>query len=260
MRNRGIFYVLFVVLNIACLTSCIDRDKYAPKPYVRALEIVKISNSEYMHISYLKDGQGGYIPCNGYVYVNNGEALIFDTPINDTLTSQLVDFVQDELKVTVSGVVVNHWHIDACGGLDVINKKNIPSYGSSRTAKIFEKDSMFITNPFDKEQEIKVGETVVQNYFFGEAHTPDNIVSYIPEVQTLIGGCMIKALGAGKGNTKDANLQEWPLTVSKIRDSFPEVKTVIPGHGGMGDLTLLDYTIKLFSKEENLVDVVSNLE
>lgn len=260
MRNRGVFYVLFVALNMACLTSCIDRDKYAPKPYVRALEIVKISDTEYMHISYLKDSKGGYIPCNGYIYINTGEALIFDTPINDTLTTQLVHYIQDELKATVRGVVVNHSHLDASGGLKVIGEKRIPTYGSLRTAKILAKDSLFITNTFDQKQEINLGETKVYNYFFGEAHTADNIVSYIPENKTLVGGCMIKSQGATKGNIKEANLAEWSETVTKIRDSFPEVMTVIPGHGGIGDKASLNYTISLFSSEETVDEVVTNLE
>jgi metallo-beta-lactamase class B len=71
---------------------------------------------------------------------------------------------------------------------------------------------------------------------------------------------MIKSQGATKGNIKEANLAEWSETVTKIRDSFPEVMTVIPGHGGIGDKASLNYTISLFSSEETVDEVVTNLE
>lgn len=249
MRSKGILYiVLFISLASTLCTSCIDRDKYAPKPYVRALEIVKISDSEFMHISYLKDGNGGYIGCNGYVYIENGEALIFDTPINDTLGNQLINYIEEDLKARVKGIVVTHAHTDAAGALKAFHKRAIPSYGSTRTASILAKDSLYISNPFEITQEIRIGNTGVENRFFGEGHTADNIVSYIPKVKTLVGGCIIKPKGGLKGNIKDANLTSWSQTVRAIKEAYPEVETVVPGHGRMGGTELLDYTISLFDK------------
>ena len=84
--------------------------------------------------------------------------------------------------------------------------------------------------------------------FFGEGHTPDNVVAYLPTDQTLFGGCLIKSLGAGKGNLEDANVQDWSSTVTKIKKSYPNVRIVIPGHGNPGSQDLLDYTIEMFSE------------
>jgi len=260
MRNKAILYVVIATLGCAFLSSCIDRDKYAPKPYVRALEIVKISDSEYMHITYLKDGKGGYIGCNGYIYIDTNEALIFDTPINDSLSQQLITFVQEDLKATVKGVVVNHRHIDASGGLKTFHKNEIASYASAKTAVILAKDSLYITNPFEQKQEIKVGNTMVENRYFGEAHTSDNIVSYIPTSKTVVGGCMVKCLDGVRGNVSDANLDSWPETIAKIKTAYPDMERVIPGHGGYGDTSLLDYTIAMFAKEEVEIAPSLNLE
>lgn len=259
MRNRVVFYIVSAAICILALSSCFDRDKYAPKPYVRALEIVKLSDSTFMHISYLKDGNGGYTPCNGYVYLDNKEALIFNTPLNDTLSDQLVTFVEQELKATVKGVIVNHNYENVVDGLWAFYKKNIPSYAYIETANILAKDSIFITHPFEEKQQIVVGNTTVESRYFGKALTSDNVVSYIPEVKTLVGGSMIKPLGALKGNIKDAHLENWSQTVVKIKETYPDVATVVPGEGGIGGPELLDYTISLF-EEYKKAAVDLNLE
>jgi metallo-beta-lactamase class B len=46
----------------------------------------------------------------------------------------------------------------------------------------------------------------------------------------------------------DANLGEWANTVRKIKTAYPDAKIIIPGHGDMGDISLLNYTIELFSR------------
>ncbi len=248
MRNRGLISVLLTVTCCVLLSACIDRDKYAPKPYKRALEIVKLSDNNYMHISYLKDGKGGYIGCNGYIYISDNEAIVFDTAVDTILSNQLIDFIQLELKASIKGVVVSHSHVDASGGLKSFENSKISSYASAKTAAILAKDSLFITHPFEVKQEIAVGKEVVLNQYFGEAISPDNIVSYIPASKTIVGSCMIKALDDVEGNLTDANLENWSDTVVKVKTAYPDAKHVIPGHGGYGDMSLLDNTIAMFAK------------
>ncbi|MFC4634148.1 subclass B1 metallo-beta-lactamase [Dokdonia ponticola] len=250
-------WIVFCVFTV-CVSSCVERTEFDPDAYVRPLEIVKLSENNYQYISYLKLSQSNFYPCNGYVYISDGEAVVFDSPIDETSASQLIHFLQNELKVELKGVIVNHFHADAAGGLEAFAKANIPSYASSITAQILHNDAVEITYPFETKQELKVGSTVVENTYFGPAHTQDNIVSYIPDEHLLYGGCMIKSLYAGKGNLEDAYVQQWPETVGKIKEAYPEVQVVIPGHGGKGDARLLDYTIELFS--DDTTDYSHNLE
>ncbi|WP_299209461.1 subclass B1 metallo-beta-lactamase [uncultured Dokdonia sp.] len=258
MIEKFLFRLAIFCLFTLFLSSCMGGDnKFDPDIYVRPLEIVKLSENKYQHISYLKLKQSDFYPCNGYVYISNGEAIIFDSPVDEVSASQLIKFLQKELNVKIVGVVVNHSHTDAAGGLKAFAKANIPSYASSKTAQILAKDSKVITYPFETKQEIKVGNTTVENTYFGPAHTQDNIVSYIQEEHILYGGCMIKSLHASQGNIKDADTQVWSKTVKKVKEAYPEVQTIIPGHGGKGDISLLDYTIELFTTNDTLG---SNLE
>ena len=72
------------------------------------------------------------------------------------------------------------------------------------------------------------------------------MVAYFPADNILFGGCLIKETGAGKGFLGDANISAWSATVAKIKEAYPQLKLVVPGHGRYGDTRLLDYTVELF--------------
>nr|WP_240935922.1 hypothetical protein [Hymenobacter sp. HDW8] len=93
---------------------------------------------------------------------------------------------------------------------------------------------------------LRVGRQDVIAHFLGEGHTRDNIVAYFPAEQVLFGGCLIKEVGAAKGNLDDANVPAWPQTVTRLRQTYPATKVLIPGHGQAGGMELSDYTIHLF--------------
>ncbi|MCK0206070.1 MBL fold metallo-hydrolase [Ornithobacterium rhinotracheale] len=57
---------------------------------------------------------------------------------------------------------------------------------------------------------------------------------YFPKDQVLFGGCLVKELGAGKGNLSDAFPKEWSATIQKVKHAYPEAKIVVPGHGKIG--------------------------
>jgi metallo-beta-lactamase class B len=96
---------------------------------------------------------------------------------------------------------------------------------------------------------LEMGREKVLIKFLGQGHTRDNVVGYFPSEEVLFGGCLIKEMGASKGYLGDANIDEWSATVEKVKKVFPRVKQVVPGHGEAGDSSLLDYTRKLFTKQ-----------
>ena len=80
-------------------------------------------------------------------------------------------------------------------------------------------------------------------HYFGGAHTADNIVIWIPSEEILFGGCMIRDINStGLGNTSDAKIDEWLPTIEKVIENFPNAKIVIPGHGDIGGIELLEHT------------------
>lgn len=212
-----------------------------------SLEVVPLTSQTYLHISYLQTQDFGRVACNGLIYINKGEAIIFDTPIDDEVSDELINWVEKELEAKVKAVVINHFHNDCLGGINAFHQRNIPSYAHQQTIELAKETGNLIPlNAFKDQLELTVGGQKVINRFFGAAHTQDNIVSFIPAENVLFGGCMIKSLNAGKGNLADADTTQWSRTVESIKVAWPNIQLVVPGHGNAGDVVLLDYTIQMF--------------
>ncbi len=202
-----------------------------------------------MHVSYLATKSFGKVACNGMVLIDDKEAIVFDTPTDDSVSLELIRWIEQDKKASVKAVVINHFHIDCLGGLQVFHERNIPSYANNLTIDLAKADDAILPqHGFDGSLELQVGKQTVINTHFGEGHTKDNLVSYVPQEEVLFGGCLIKSLKSGKGNLADANTDEWSNTVRKIKQAYPTLKHVIPGHGRFGGADLLDYTVAMFEK------------
>lgn len=212
------------------------------------LIIRRLSNHVYEHTSFLNTNDFGKVDCNGMFVINEDEAIIFDTPAGDESSEELINYLS-KLKYRIKAVIATHFHEDCVGGLATFNKYSIPAYASNQTIELLKnKGSKFFNTlkDFDNNLTLNVGNKKVYAVYFGEGHTKDNIIGYFPEDKAVFGGCLIKEVGAKKGNLEDANVIAWPETVSKLKQKYPGVEIVIPGHGKSGGTELLDYTIKLF--------------
>ena len=237
---------------LAVIFSCIGcgPQKSSTTAYTsNTLKIERINDHVYKHITFLTVPHFGKVACNGLVMIDKGEAIVFDTPTTDFVSRELIDWIEKKQKSTVKAVVINHFHNDCLGGLKAFHEKGAASYASDRTIQLA-KDNNEVPpkHGFDQRLELKAGEVLSITAFYGEAHTTDNVVSYLPGEQVLFGGCLVKSIGAGKGNLADANVEAWPITAQTIKDSLPHLKIVVPGHGKNGGTDLLDYTVKLFSQ------------
>ena len=211
------------------------------------LEVRKLAENVYQHISYLKTEDFGKVSCNGMIVVEGGQALVFDTPAASSAAEELINWIRSTLNSRVKAVIATHFHADCLGGLDAFHAKNIPSYAQALTLDLAAARKLPVPmHAFKKSQRFTVGNTQVEVSYSGAGHTKDNTVAYVPSARILFGGCLIKEQGAGKGNLEDADTTEWPLTVQKVKERYPDAKLIIPGHGAVGDIKLLNYTRNLF--------------
>jgi metallo-beta-lactamase class B len=243
MKLNVFVYCLFF-LGIASCNS--QKAKYLYES--EKLKIEQLSENTFLHITYLKTETFGNVACNGLIVIDNGEAIIFDTPANNADSKALIDWVESALNSKVKGVVATHHHVDCLGGLNEFHKRKIPSYASNKTIELAKLANRALPqNGFDNQLELNVGNKQVVNAYFGEGHTKDNFIGYFPSEKVLFGGCLIKSVGASKGNLEDANVDEWSKTVERVRTKYSEAERIIPGHGKPGGQELLDYTIELFN-------------
>lgn len=236
-----------ICLSYFLIIGCASKQEPRVLYTTETLSIQQVAENVYLNTSFLSTESFGNVPCNGMIVTHDDEALIFDTPAENLATIELIQWVEEQLGYEIKGVVSTHFHADCLGGLEEFHKRSIPSYAHNATIALAKEKALSVPeNGFDHQLALKVGDEPVIAEFLGEGHTKDNVIGYFPVEHVLFGGCLIKELGAGKGNLEDANISAWPKTVAKVKEKYPQAKIVIPGHGQMGGPELLDYTIKLF--------------
>ncbi len=210
------------------------------------LTLIKLSENCYIHTQNNN---------NGLVYISEGEAIIISTPDSDIETQNLIDWVRNQKHSKIAGYIIDRWHPDAMGGLDIVQKNGIKTYSYELTRKIAREKSLPVPEVgFNSKKVIKVGDKKVICHFPGEAHTTDGIVVWIPDEQILFGGNGIRSFNGWAGNIGDANLEEWSKTAERIKNNYGSAKIVVPGHGRHGGNELIDYTIELYNtKNKNWI-------
>lgn len=208
------------------------------------LELVKISDNAYMHVSYSSLPEFGRASANGLVYINNKQAFIFDTPWNDSLTCELINYLKDKMKLQIVGFIPNHWHEDCMGGLNYVKSQKIRSYANVLTIEIAKNKGLPVPDQgFKDSLKLNLGEKYIFCYFPGSAHSLDNIVIWLPSEKILFPGCMCKSMDANNlGNVSDGDLSMYPKTIDRVIQKFNSARIVIPGHGPVGGPELLTHT------------------
>jgi metallo-beta-lactamase class B len=211
------------------------------------LIITQLAENSFQHTSYLQTDDFGNVPCNGLIVSDNKEAIVFDTSTTNETAEELINFIEQKLKCKINAVVPTHFHNDCLAGLTAFHDQKIPSYGYFKTIAMAKADTLVAPkNSFTDSLILNVGSATTLTKFFGEGHTKDNVVAYFPKDKVMFGGCLIKEINATKGFLGDANVADWSRTVEKVKNTYQEVKVIVPGHGKSGNKALLDYTIKLF--------------
>lgn len=236
------------------------------------LFISKISNSVYIVSHNFPWNSNSVI-----VTASATETVLIDTPYDSTATSQILDWIDMNLKPKKITAINTGFHIDNLGGNGCLVSKGIEVYGSDLTSRLvveqgekttkqiltwleapkFKKyravyEKIKLVQPtkifnINDGLNLKIGDITFEVYYPGESHSPDNVVVYIKEQNILFGGCMIKSAGSKNlGFTGDANMTEWPKSVKKVKEKYQSAKLVIPHHGKWGDVKLLDHTLSLF--------------
>jgi len=242
--------VLICIIAIPNLT-CGSQKQEAFKPALvyqsEDLVITQVSENAFIHTSFLQTNDFGNVPCNGLFVRNANEVLVFDTPTNNKSSEALIHWIRETLHANVNAIIPTHFHDDCLGGLQVFHAFDIPSYAYFKTIELARENGFVVPeNAFRDSLVLPVGNESIIARYFGEGHTKDNVVVYFPGEHILFGGCLIKERNANKGYLGDANVAAWSATVENVKEAYPKVKIVVPGHGESGNKELLEYTIALF--------------
>jgi metallo-beta-lactamase class B len=237
---KVIIKTLLIVILVLTILNCSAQktDSFQPKEIYKSdkLIVTQITQNAFEHTSFLQTSDFGKVPCNGLVVRNSNEAIVFDTPTNDSGSNELIQWIKETLHCKINAIIPTHFHNDCLGGLKAFDENNIPSYAYFKTIELAKANNYVVPkNSFSDSLVLKVGTENITAKFFGEGHTKDNIVGYFPGENVMFGGCLIKELNAGKGYLGDANVTDWSNTVNKVKNAYPNVKVIVPGHGEYGN-------------------------
>ncbi|NHO68256.1 DIM/SIM/IMP family subclass B1 metallo-beta-lactamase [Aestuariicella hydrocarbonica] len=215
------------------------------------IEISEIQPGVFLHTSNSRVEGYGLVSSNGLVVVDGSKAFIIDTPWSDRDTQQLVAWIHAQ-QLELMGSLSTHSHQDRTAGIPWLNAQAIPTYASVLTNELLKQQGQALaSNPFEG-PEFSIADGLIEIYYPGGGHTIDNLVVWLPRVNILVGGCLIRALGTNNlGYTGEASIEAWPTTVAKVQAKYPNAKWVIPGHGEVGDQRLLEHTKQLSIEASN---------
>lgn len=227
-------------------------------------------------------GEGAYVithtfpwPCNSVlVEMADGALVLAGTPCTPAATQAVLAWAGRQFGKRKIVALNTGYHVDNLGGNQALLDAGIPVYGSDLTVKLLKErgeqtrlitlklaggtnsptyavhatmkyvppDHVF---PIQDGPKLAFGAEEVRVIYPGPTQAPDKVAVYFPARKLLLGGCMILA-GNKPGNTAEADLKQWPLSLRKLTP-LP-VDVVVPGHGERLDSGLVQHTLELLAK------------
>ena len=231
-------YIILLILFVPCIV-------FANSGSVKKFKIKKLTDNVYLHISSKRVEPWGGVEASGLVVINGTEAHMIDTPWTTPATKELVEWIEAK-GLTLKNTVVTHFHEDASNDLPFLNDLKVKTYATSLTNKLLKSKQKETSSKEISSNTFELIDGVISIFYPGAGHTEDNIVVWLPKENILFGGCFVRSLSAKSlGNTEDAVISEWANSIQKVINRYPDIKLVVPGHGKVGDSSLLTHTQKL---------------
>ena len=197
-----------------------------------SLLVRQICESFWIHKS---TGPGG-VQANGLVAELPGGLLIVDFCWNSEQAEDLLNWAEARWEAEWIGGIVTHNHADRIGGVRAALERGIevralvPAVewagmpGANKVLKLHSSEDADFHD---------WGE--FETYYPGPGHSFDNVVVWFSGPSILFGGCLLKSGNANSiGFVGDADLNEWPRSVQRVQQRYPEAKIIVPGHGQVG--------------------------
>lgn len=218
---------------------------FAQTPLGR-LEIHPLSPELHVYTTYM-DLDGTPFPANGLYLVTREGVALLDTPWDTTMCFPLLDSIERRHGQPVRWSISTHFHEDRTGSVNLLRERGVATFGTTQTLGLcVERGKPQPQYTFLRDTTFDFGGTRVEAFWPGAAHSPDNIVLWLPRYRVLVGGCMVKSReAAGLGNLGDADVAHWAAAIQAVQARYPKARIVIPGHQAWGGKAALAHTLRL---------------
>lgn len=189
-----------------------------------------------------------FISNAGFIVTSAG-VVVIDALGSPVLAERLLGEIRKVTEQKVTHVIITHYHADHIYGLQVFADMGVPiiahpavrEYLNSDTARLRLQASRDELAPWidgktrlvpatewvDAPRELTVGDTRLLIQPVGPAHTPDDLVVYVPGKKVLYAGDLV--FRSRIPFVGEADSRNWILSLEKLL-AF-DAQVVVPGHG-----------------------------
>ncbi len=210
----------------------------------RKITFTRLSDEAY---AYTAEGD----PNSGVVIGDDG-VLIVDATATPVMARQLIEQIRTITDKPIRHVVLSHYHavrvlgasafrnegceqvIASQGTYELIRERGQQDMESeiARFPRLFQAVESIpgLTWPtlvFDRQLTLFLGKLEVQIQQIGPGHTRGDTIAWLPQSKVLFSGDLVEYQAAAY--TGDAQLEEWPDTLNRLRALQPE--QLVPGRG-----------------------------
>jgi len=231
---------LLLVLTFFCTVITVSAQSQN-----KDVSLTRLCDHFYVHTT-----RSGGVPANGLIAETDHGVILIDTGWDTAQTRELLQQMQAQLHKQVLLCIISHCHIDRLGGAAVLQAQHIKTISTPLTASLAVKGGYVPpAGILPDDTTFTIDGLQLTTYYPGAGHAKDNIVVWFPAQRVLFGGCFVKSMEADNlGNVADADVQQWPVSIKKVQERFPEPAWIIPGHQGWGSNKALEHTLQLLAK------------
>lgn len=228
-----------IILLFLSLLTCIHAGE-------GKLDIKPLVPGVWLHTSWQTVATWGLVPSNGLIVREGDHVVVIDTAWGAAPSRELLAWIDRELQLPVSRLIVTHFHDDRLGGWEVFAERGVRIVASEQTLALAKVKPTPAFDLYRLAPGEKLATGSLEILYPGPAHAPDNVVVWLPSERILAGGCAVRATAsAGLGNLSHASVAEWAASIARVQAAYPDTRFVLPGHGEAGGAELLTHTRKL---------------
>ncbi|MDR3676173.1 MAG: subclass B1 metallo-beta-lactamase [Acidobacteriota bacterium] len=248
MRNLS-----WAFLGLVLSAGCVGAQNPADTDLGHDVHVRPLTEHTWLVSSVSNIESFGDVQSNAVLAVGPRESVLVDTPATNEQTALVLDWAEQQLHRPVRHLVMTHWHQDRMGGIDIALKRQVATYALGKTIELARQHGLSLPEHELRSQDhLALSGVLLETYYPGHGHTADNIVVWIGLDHVLDGGCFVKSMNARTlGNLAEINVPLWSKGVASVRRRYPGAGIVVPGHGDVGGLELLQHTAELLAQSEN---------
>ena len=263
-RIRGDFFSF----TLALLAVFATNGAHAGGPMVQPGHTQKIAEGVYV----IPDQRVNLVPNIGII-VGNDAAMVVDTGMGPRNAEIVLAEVRKVTNKPIRYLAITHFHPEHGMGAQSFPKETLIVVPRAQKEELADKGAQYIemfkgfspdiaalladvklVTPqlaFEKSLDIDLGGRTVQLFYLHPGHTRGDMFVYLPKEKILFGGDLILDRFYPILPDADASPAGWVDSLTEVRKLGPTL--IVPGHGAVGDMHLIDALLAYFADVKSRV-------